>query len=461
MSSEKNAAKVIRRLRNRIVVMVAASTAVVAVIAFAAILAVTYTNSYSDIMRSLVRACMEGPTNQVVFSIVSDGTGAGSEMFGAGEGGDAFEAGDPDSAQLDDTDGRGEAEVHKYYLTSYTPAAVFVVDGDGHVLSSNAEVVTMDETARDAAIAKALAAAKPKGRLTGIGLFFAKMQSPEGTVIAFHDSSALDAKTRSSALLLLVASFALILAMVAVGEIVARFITRPVQRAWDQQAKFIADASHELKTPLTVLIANNDIMMSHPEFTAEERMTWLEGTRVEARHMRALIEDMLTLARGEQVEWSAPRDMPLIDLSTIVERSSLAFEAVAFDRGVRLQEVVSPGIRVHGDEESLERMVKTLVDNAVKYAGKDGSATVELRAGKGGRPALVVNNSGEPIAKEDLPHVFDRFWRGSEARERSSDSGEGGFGLGLSIAHNIAEQHGTKMCVRSDEEHGTTFTVEF
>lgn len=484
MSSDRHAAKVIRRLRNRIVGMVAATTALVTIIAFAAILAIMYTSSYTEIMRSLVRSCMQGPTNQIVFGIgyvmdepddydfSMDEPNDYDSSFPAQDadqdvapdiwqdlGGTANNAADENP--INDNAGSSGSGMHHHMSTYVPPAAVFVINRYGSIVSSNAQVVAMDHDMRDAAILAALQADRPQGRLPGMGLFFAKMQGMGGTVVAFQDASGLDAAIHSAAIMLLISSLVLIATMATVGALVARFITRPVQQTWDQQSKFIADASHELKTPLTVLIANNDIMIAHPEFTAQERMTWLEGTRVEAQHMRSLIEDMLTLARGEQVTCSELRDLPVVNLSTIVERASLAFEAVAFDRGVQLRENVTPNLQVRGEEDALERMVKTLVDNAVKYAGVGGTASVEVRPGKGGRPVLVVNNTGEPIAKEDLPHVFDRFWRGSKARERSANGAEGGFGLGLSIAHNIAQRHGAKMSVKSDEEHGTTFAVEF
>jgi signal transduction histidine kinase len=168
---------------------------------------------------------------------------------------------------------------------------------------------------------------------------------------------------------------------------------------------------------------------------------------------------MLTLARGEQAERLDPKDMPLVDMTALVERASLAFEAVAFERGVSVDEDIMPGVSIHGDEQELERLTKTLIDNAVKYADENGHVLVHLGRDRNGHATLSVNNSGVPIPKEDIAHVFDRFWRSDAARSRGSEAG--GYGLGLSIAKNIADNHGAKMSVTSSSEKGTTFWVEF
>ena len=420
--------RLLRRLRSKIVVAIMVSSGIVIMVAMASVLALTYRTNYQDIGDALEKACTLGPDETVLYSV---GRSAGKSAVDRPE-----RSGGP-----------------------YMPTAVFLVDDDGDVVASNEDFVTMDDTVRDAAIKAALASSNAEGHIADASVFYKRVAVTGGYVVAFADTTAFDATITRAATLLALASALFLAALLVVSEIIARLVTRPVQHAWEQQANFIADASHELKTPLTVLIANNEIMLAHPEFTAQERATWLEGSRVEAEHMRGLIEDMLTLARDEA---TSPADqlgaMASVDLSALVERASLAFDAVAFERGVTVREDVAEGVTVRGDEQALERMTKTLVDNAVKYAGEGGSVLVRLTADRRDHPVLSVHNTGAPIAPDDLAHVFDRFWRSDAARSRESS---GGYGLGLAIAKSIAERHGARISATSTEQDGTTFTVAF
>lgn len=169
--------------------------------------------------------------------------------------------------------------------------------------------------------------------------------------------------------------------------------------------------------------------------------------------MRGLVESLLELARTEEGAGSARRNVD-VDLSSTVEGEALQFDAVAFEKGCLIETRVEPGVHVMGDPEQLARLTKTLVDNACKYASKDSQVTVTLSR-HNGTAQLSVNNLGEPIPEEDLPHVFDRFYRSDKARTRQT----GGFGLGLAIARGIAEGHGGKISVTSTQQDGTTFSV--
>lgn len=419
---------IIRRLRRRIVLLVTLTSGFVVLCAFLSIMASTWSNQYQEVHRSLLMALKAGPVETVVFNVGKSNSPAGASTSTT------------------------------VYYNSYRPTVVYVLNSDGQIMDSNEDAVSIDSDLRDSALAAALASSSAEGHLANEGLFYAKSGSGGETIVAFTDATIFMGRMASTAWTLVVVGVVIMLALFALSLVLARLITRPVLRNGEQQAKFIADASHELKTPLTVLIANTDIMLSHPEFTAEERAVWLEGNKAEAAHMRGLIDDMLTLARGEQFDVADPTTLPELDLSALVESAALAFEAVAFERGVTIQETVEPGIKVRGDEAQLERMVKTFVDNAVKYSAENGVVDVRLSRQRPGHPRISVHNMGVPLAKEDLPHVFDRFWRSSSARERNS---QGGYGLGLSIAKSIADAHNARIGVTSDAAHGTTFYVEF
>ena len=169
--------------------------------------------------------------------------------------------------------------------------------------------------------------------------------------------------------------------------------------------------------------------------------------------MRGLVEELLELARTEGGASSARPNAP-VDLSSLVEGDALQFDAVAYERGCEIETNVFDGISVLGDQDQLDRLLKTLIDNACKYVDDGGAVDVSLsRSGKQAR--LAVRNTGAPISPEDLPHVFDRFYRADKART----GGAGGHGLGLAIARAIAEEHGGTLTVSSTQADGTVFTA--
>ena len=229
---------------------------------------------------------------------------------------------------------------------------------------------------------------------------------------------------------------------------------RPMREAWDRQRQFIADASHELKTPLTVMLMNNSIISAHPEETVAQQQKWLDSSAEEGARMKKLIGDMLYLARSD-----AARTAPVLtdfSLSDAVWNRILPFESAAYEKGVELESSVAPDLTVRGDEEQVKQLLGILLDNAVKYAGEKGRVDVVLEK-SGERAVLSVKNTGDPIPAEDIPHIFERFYRSDKSRART----EGGYGLGLAIASTIAETNKIKLSVQSSAEKGTVFTATF
>ena len=243
-------------------------------------------------------------------------------------------------------------------------------------------------------------------------------------------------------------------------HVLSRYLVAPIEQAFAQQRRFVADASHELKTPLAVIMANTDILLAHPERLSDEDLGWLRGTRHEAQRMNGLVADLLDLARTDAAAAGDAAGLAWedLDLSELVERAVLEFDAIAFERGCSLVAHVEPGCAVRGDRVQLERLVKILVENATKYAAVGSEVNVTL-AHDGRACVLAVHNDGEPIPAQDLPHLFERFYRSDKARTRADGSATGGYGLGLAIAQGIAEAHGGQVGVSSTVQEGTTFTV--
>ena len=244
-----------------------------------------------------------------------------------------------------------------------------------------------------------------------------------------------------------------LVALFAISWLLSSWALKPVEKAWEDQRRFIADASHELKTPLAVIIANTDILKGDSSI-GPEAMRWVTSTADEAAQMRSLVNDLLELARADEGSSSGVMRREDVDLSDIVDSAALEFDAIAFEHACLIETEVEPSIHVQGDPEWLERLTKILLDNACKYAAQGSTITVSLTHTQG-HACLTVNNVGNVIDPEDLAHLFDRFYRSDKARNRET----GGFGLGLAIAKGIAEAHGGKISATSSEESGTTFTV--
>lgn len=337
----------------------------------------------------------------------------------------------------------------------FTMVPVFVVTvEDGVVTSINdgGQVEVSRETAELAA-AEALASGEDSGILRRLNLRFQLETRPDGTVrVAFADQS-----WESSSLRTLILNCLLVwaLAMAAfffVGLFLSSLALRPVETAWKQQRQFVADASHKLKTPLTVILANTGIVLAHPSDTVSAQSKWLEYTQEEARQMKGLVEDLLFLAKSDAARQELQTAQ--VDLSELVQGCLLPFEPVAFEAGVRLDAQVDPGLILTGDEAQLRRLVRILLDNGVKYAGAEGAVSLTLTRQQD-KLRLTVRNTGAPIPPEHLPHLFARFYRADAARNRA----QGGYGLGLAIAKAIVEHHRGRISVSSAVESGTVFTV--
>ena len=337
-------------------------------------------------------------------------------------------------------------------LYTAIPAFCAVVEGDsGQILLALSFNAAVDEEGVARAVEGALAAGGPAGRLPGQGLRWQLQRSGRYLRVAFADLSwerTGAGRQILTALLLFAAASA---GFFAVSWFLSRWLVRPVEEGWRRQQRFVADASHELKTPLTVLLADADILLAHGEDTVDQQRKWVESIREEGLRMKGLVQDLLYLARGDAGRRVRPREA--VSLSDAVESCVLAFEPVAFEAGLALDSELAPGLSVLGDGEELRRLGAILLDNACKYCGPGGRITVTLKGGE--RAALTVHNTGEPIPAEAQAHLFERFYRADAARSRET----GGYGLGLSIAAAIVEGHRGKIAVRSAPGEGTAFTV--
>ena len=224
----------------------------------------------------------------------------------------------------------------------------------------------------------------------------------------------------------------------------SKWAVKPVDLAWKQQRQFVADASHELKTPLTVIITNAELAQS-PEYDDESGHRFLSSILTMSRQMRSLIEKMLELARADDSD--SKRNFDIVDFSRLVSNALLPFEPVFFEKGLKLETRLDKNIKVLGEESQLCQVVDVLLDNAQKYSKDGGTTWVTLKKTGKKRCLLAVANEGEGISPEEAKNIFKRFYRGDKARSRT-----GSFGLGLSIAESIVTGHRGKIWVESSNE---------
>ena len=333
---------------------------------------------------------------------------------------------------------------------SLTPVAVYTLDEQSTLtVIDRATTAYISEDVLTEASSELAGKADGNGVLGDISLCYVVRTVENVRYVSFADATPTNS-WQSLALTLAGAGLGMLAVFFVISLFFSNWALKPVREAWDSQRQFVADASHELKTPLTVVLANASILLKHPEQTIASQSQWVESTQVEAERMQGLVNEMLELA---QVESRAAVHHEPLDFSEIVFREALQFESVAFERGCAFDTDIADGLRANGDATRLSKLVSTLIENAFKYVDENG--TVDLRLTAAGRNAqLSVKNTGSAISPEDLPHIFDRFYRTDKART----SGAGGFGLGLAIAREIAREHGGDIVAASRESEGTTFT---
>ena len=306
-----------------------------------------------------------------------------------------------------------------------------------------------DTDALTAILTDCLAQEEDEGSLPGYALRYLRQDDGLYTQIAFVDISLETAALRQMMASYLRIGLLSLLLLAGASFLLSLRVTRPVERAWRQQRQFFSDASHELKTPLTVILSNAEMLEGAALPERESR--WRDNILSESRQMKTLVEEMLTLSRTEDAQRKPT--VADVDLSDLSEDCALAFEPVAFEAGKPLSWDVTPALTVSCDGEKLRRLLSILLDNAAKYGAPGEGIVLSLRAERSQAILSVANGSGgHPIPPEELPRLFERFYRADASRGEQS-----GFGLGLPIAQAIAKEHHGALRAESDEQ-ATRFT---
>lgn len=332
---------------------------------------------------------------------------------------------------------------------SFTYIYDVVADADGNVTDFKIHSSSDEEEKAQISgiVPLILAEGKEKGVLSGYDYYYRVQTLRDGYEVSFTSRTPLVTSLRKTVLICAIVFVGSLVVFFFISYALASYAVKPVGKAWEQQKTFVADASHDLKTPLTVVLANSDMLISHKDEKIADELKWVESTREEATYMRSLVEKMLELAKTENTEKLA---LSKVNISEKAELVALQLEPIAFERGIEFESKIEKEVFALCDGDMFQRLCNILIDNAIKYGEDRVRVTLEKRDK---HAVLRVNNSGKAIDPDRLAHIFERFYRADDART------VGGHGLGLSIARNIVRSFGGKIDVVSNGNDGTTFTV--
>ncbi|MDR3119731.1 MAG: HAMP domain-containing histidine kinase [Clostridiales bacterium] len=276
----------------------------------------------------------------------------------------------------------------------------------------------------------------------------------EAVQITLIDVTASRQALHALLIMLLAVGGALLALIFLISFFFSGLAVRPISKMWEKQRRFVSDASHQLKTPLSIITANYNALMANPNETIQSQKEWMEYMKAGVDLMTSLVNDLLALARAEDKHGQIP--FSSFDASETVARSAAIMKPLAAEKEVRLTLAVEPDIVVFGSRALFEQIFLILLENSLKYTEKKGRAAVTLEK-TGRHVTLTVRNSGRGIPKQDLPSVFESFYRADSAREEQRD----GHGLGLSIAKSCVDKLGGKITADSEEGGETVFIVTF
>ncbi len=312
---------------------------------------------------------------------------------------------------------------------------------ENELIASGSEVIDLsDKEILSELFDMALKEKNQTGVIEKYNLRFYVQHTPMGEAVSFADISSENgvlSQLVRTCVFIAVLSFGVFF---VISIVLARWTVKPVETAWNQQKQFVADASHELKTPLTVIMTNAEMLQdsSHSE---EKKKQFSESILTMSRQMRGLTENLLELARSDNHTINTVFEN--IDFSSLVSDAVLPFEPLYFEKELTLSCKIEKNIHINGDKTQLCRLVDILLDNAMKYSYPQTEVTVCMKKHRD-YCIFSVANSGDTIPKTDLKNIFKRFYRMDKARSMNHS-----YGLGLPIAESIVKQHNGKIWAES------------
>ncbi|OCT16354.1 two-component sensor histidine kinase [Paenibacillus pectinilyticus] len=419
-----------RKLRNRFLIVNLVIITCMMLVSFASIYFITYQNVHNGIDMEIHRVSE--------FYFKPDGGKMGNPQAGPGGGNHPQQ------------NGKGDMSPPAERSVSFLLQA----DAQWKLTATNSRF-DMDADFYDLALQKASYGAKDNGQFTLEGTRWAYMVQKNGTgySVIYLDVTAQQTIITNLVYTFILVGFFMLILIFFTSRYFANRSIAPVKEAFHRQKQFIADASHELKTPLAVINTNADVLLSNSEDTIESQSKWLHRIKSETERMKTLTNDLLYLTEMDDAR--ASMIYTPFNVSESVESVLLTMEAVVFEKDISLTYEIEPGLTLHGNSEQMKQVVMILLDNAIKYTNPKGAISLTFKKHHHDR-LLTVTNTGAGIAPEHLERIFDRFYRADASRSRKN----GGYGLGLAIAKSIVEQHKGKISAKSVPGETTSFMVQ-
>ena len=326
----------------------------------------------------------------------------------------------------------------------HLPYFSILIDRNGRAIEADGNFFDLsDKEQLNSILALTYEIKSESGVLKEYRLRFLRTETPMGQCIVFADMTSEQSTLRNLIRTFLMIGSAAFLVFLGISMLLARWAVKPVDRAWQQQKQFVADASHELKTPLTVIQTSAELLHA-PDCPEADREPLSGSILTMSSQMRGLVENLLELARIDAE--TAKADFDTLLFSDLASDAAMMYEPVFFEKELAFRSEITPGIAVRGNAAHLMQLVNTLLDNAQKYAAPHGQTVIRLTRSTRNRCLLEVSDQGEPIPAEDQKNIFKRFYRSDKARAMNHS-----YGLGLSVAQSIVEEHKGKIWCESEE----------
>ncbi|MCK8058687.1 MULTISPECIES: cell wall metabolism sensor histidine kinase WalK [unclassified Fusibacter] len=278
-----------------------------------------------------------------------------------------------------------------------------------------------------------------------------------GHYVVFKDVTLVFETLRNLVKILIYSFIAGVIVSVGIGYLIAGRSLKPIIRAYESKQVFLANASHELKTPLSIIMLSTETLEGEVDESKTFERGIITGIKEETMKMNELVRNLLFLARSDNHTIASAKEE--LDLSVLLSGESDKFKRFATAKAIAVEEIITPGIRYHGDKRLLAQAFGILIDNAIKYTKEHGQVVIKIenvQSVKHVSARVTISDSGIGIPTDELANIFDRFYRLDSSRSKET----GGHGLGLSIAKEIIEDHGGSIRVNSIENIGTTFMVD-
>lgn len=331
--------------------------------------------------------------------------------------------------------------------------AIVRVDDLGNVTIAQNQIYYVTETALKTIVTSLASQGEDTGITAEYNLRYRRRISDDGSTVYFFTDTSVEQSSLSSQIL-----YSVIIGLGAIGlffivsVLLSRWMVKPMERAWEKQRQFIADASHELKTPLTVVLSNTDMLIASGAVTDGKNKNRLDNIRAESQRMKGLVENLLALARADVS--NAPSPHAPVNFSFVLTGATLTLEPTYFDQGRTIDCQAEENLTVMGDAGKLRQLADILLDNAFKY-GNDGSPIRVNLVGIGKKELqLTVASEGTPLPPQECKNIFERFYRSDKSRGQ-----EKGYGLGLAIAQSIVQEYKGRIWAQSDGVKINTFYV--